>query len=150
MSDSATPWTIACQSPLSMGFSRQGYWSGLPCPPAGDLPDPGIKPSFPVSPALAGRFFTGEPPGKPLADVFCQASVSQIDGCFMAMSLGRVLSVAVIATGAAGKRGSQSLTLGVPRLLFSPSLLLPLSLSGDPPALSAASSLLSPSLGTSG
>ena len=37
-------WTIACQSPLSMGFSRQGYWSGLPCPSPGDLPDPGIKP----------------------------------------------------------------------------------------------------------
>ena len=48
MSDSATPWTIACQSPLSMGFSRQGYWSGLPCPPPGDLPNPGIEPGFPV------------------------------------------------------------------------------------------------------
>ena len=40
-----------------MGVSRQEYWSGLPCPPAGDLPDPGIKPAAPVSPALAGRFF---------------------------------------------------------------------------------------------
>ena len=40
----ATPWTVACQAPLSMGFSRQGYWSGLPCPSPGDLPDPGIKP----------------------------------------------------------------------------------------------------------
>ena len=39
-----TPWTVACQAPLSMGFSRQEYWSGLPCPPPGDLPDPGIKP----------------------------------------------------------------------------------------------------------
>ena len=38
------PWTIACQAPLSMGFSRQEYWSGLPCPPLGDLPDPGIEP----------------------------------------------------------------------------------------------------------
>ena len=38
-----TPWTAACQSPLSMGFSRQEYWSGLPCPPPGDLPDPGIE-----------------------------------------------------------------------------------------------------------
>ena len=61
-----------------------------------------------------------------------------------------VLCVAVIATVAAGKWGSQRLTLGVPRLLLSPSpLLLPLSLSSDPPALSAVSSLLSPSLGTS-
>ena len=46
--------TVACQSPLSIGFSRQGYWSGLPFPPPGDLPYPGIKP---VSPAFAGRFF---------------------------------------------------------------------------------------------
>ena len=50
-----TPWTVACQAPLFMGFSRQAYWSGLPCPPPGDLPDPGIEP---VSPALASRFFT--------------------------------------------------------------------------------------------
>ena len=40
----ATPWTVACQATQSMGFSRQEYWSGLPCPPPGDLPDPGIKP----------------------------------------------------------------------------------------------------------
>ena len=44
MPDSATPWTVACQAPLSMGFSRQEYWSGLPFPPSGYLPDPGIKP----------------------------------------------------------------------------------------------------------
>ena len=49
-----------------MGCSRQEHWSGLPFPPPGDLPDPGIKPSFPVSPALAGRFFTTAPPGKPM------------------------------------------------------------------------------------
>ena len=41
----ATLWTVACQAPLYMGFSRQEYWSGLPCPPSGDLPDTGIKPS---------------------------------------------------------------------------------------------------------
>ena len=58
-----TPWTLAHQVPLSMGFPRQEYWSGLPFPPPGDLPDPGIKPE---SPALAGGFFTTEPPGKPL------------------------------------------------------------------------------------
>ena len=58
----ATPWTIACQAPLSMGFSRQEYWSGLPCPPPRDLPDPGIKPA---SPALADRLFTTKPLGKP-------------------------------------------------------------------------------------
>ena len=53
----ATLWT-AFQAPLSMGFPRQEYWSGLPFPPPGDLPDPGIKPAFSVSLMLAGRFFT--------------------------------------------------------------------------------------------
>ena len=48
----ATSWTIACQAPLSMGFPREEYWSGLPLPLAGDLPVPGIEPSSPVSPAL--------------------------------------------------------------------------------------------------
>ena len=50
-----TLWTVAYQAPLSMGFPRQEYWSGLPCPPPGDLPDHGIKTE---SPALAGGFFT--------------------------------------------------------------------------------------------
>ena len=50
--------TMACWAPLSMGFSRQDYWSGLPCPPPGDLPDPGIEPTSLRSPALAGGFFT--------------------------------------------------------------------------------------------
>ena len=59
-----TLWTVDCQSPLSMGFSRQEYWSGLPFPSPGDLPNPGTEPVSPVSPALAGRFFTAEPPGK--------------------------------------------------------------------------------------
>ena len=53
----ATLWAIACQVPLSMGFPSQGYWSGLLFPSAGDLPDPGIEPSFPVSSALVGEFF---------------------------------------------------------------------------------------------
>ena len=50
--------TVAHQAPLSMGFSRQEYWSGLPCPPPGDLPDPGIQSMSLMSPALAGGFFT--------------------------------------------------------------------------------------------
>ena len=50
--------TVAHQPPLSMGFPRQGHWSGLPCPPPGDLPDPGIEPMFLVAPALAGKSFT--------------------------------------------------------------------------------------------
>ena len=56
-----TPWTVACQAPLSMGFSRQEYWSGLPCPPPGDLPNPGIKPGYPALPAGS---LLSEPPGK--------------------------------------------------------------------------------------
>ena len=61
-----TPWTVACQALLSMEFSRQEYWSGLLFPSPGDLPDPGTEPT---SPALADRFFTTEPPGKPGIDV---------------------------------------------------------------------------------
>ena len=58
MSDSVTLKTIACQAPLSMGFSRQEYWSGLPCPPSVDLPNAGIQLESLISPALASRFFT--------------------------------------------------------------------------------------------
>ena len=54
----ATLWTVAHQAPLSMGFSRQEHWSGLLCPPPGDLPDPGIEPTTLTSPPLVGRFFT--------------------------------------------------------------------------------------------
>ena len=57
-----TPWTSAHQAPLSVGFSRQEYWSGLPFPSPGDLPDPGIEPR---SPTLQVDALTSEPPGKP-------------------------------------------------------------------------------------
>ena len=57
-----TPWTVACQAPLSRGFSRQKYWSEVPFPFPGDLPYPGIKSE---SPELVGGFFTTEPHGKP-------------------------------------------------------------------------------------
>ena len=56
-----TPWTVACHAPLSMEFSRQENWSGLPCPPPGDLPDPGIKLAPLISPALADELFTTNP-----------------------------------------------------------------------------------------
>ena len=59
-----TPQTVACQVPLSMGFSRRGYWSGLPFPSPGDLPYPGIDPG---SPTLWADALTSEPPGKPLS-----------------------------------------------------------------------------------
>ena len=72
VSDSLWPTRmIALQALLSMGFPRQAYWSGLPRPSPGDLPDPGIERTSPASPALAGRFFTTAPPGKP-ADTSCQ------------------------------------------------------------------------------
>ena len=86
LSDSVTPWTVAHWAPLSVGFSRQEYWSGLPCPPPGDLPGPWIEPTSPVDLALQAdslqlwpslsfclhdwatftfNFFTAEPPWKP-------------------------------------------------------------------------------------
>ena len=67
-----TPRTVAHRDSLSMGFSRQKYWSGLPFPPPGDLPDLGIEPKSPASPALGGGFFTTETLGKPQqSDLLC-------------------------------------------------------------------------------
>ena len=76
---SATPWTVAYQAPPSMGFSRQEYWSGVPFPSPGDLPDPGIEPG---SPTFQADTLTSESPGKPephlkLADF----SVTRYMGC---------------------------------------------------------------------
>ena len=68
-----TPWTVAHYAPLSMGFSREEYWSGLPFPSPGTLPDPGMEP---VSPALADKFCTTEPPVKSIY-MYIYASVSQ-------------------------------------------------------------------------
>ena len=62
----ATPWTVAHQAPLSVEFSKQENWSGLPFPPPVDLTDPGVEPASLASPALAGDFFTTVAPGKPL------------------------------------------------------------------------------------
>ena len=74
VSDSATPGTVARQAPLSMEFSRQEYWSGLPCPPPGDLPNPGIKP---MSPALQVDSLPSKPPGKPYVAINI---LNQIEG----------------------------------------------------------------------
>ena len=63
-----TPWTVAHQAPLFTEFPRQEHWSGLPFPSPGDLPDPRIELA---SPALAGGYFTAEPPGKPLLFTYC-------------------------------------------------------------------------------
>ena len=78
----ATPWTIAHQAPLSMGFSRQEYWSGLPCPPPGDLPNPGIKPR---SPALQADSLPSESPGKPKNTGM--GSLSLLQGIFLTQEL---------------------------------------------------------------
>ena len=72
----ATPWTVAYQAPLSMGFSRQEYWNGLPFPSPGDLPNPGIEPR---SPTLQADTLPSEPPGKLICSVHhvkCQAGWS--------------------------------------------------------------------------
>ena len=66
----ATPWTVAHQTLLSMEFSRQEYWSGLPFPTPGDLPNPGKEPMSSVSPTLSGRFYTTAPPRKPVASSY--------------------------------------------------------------------------------
>ena len=68
----ATLWTVARQASLSMGFLSQEHWSGLPCPSQGNLADPGFEPA---SPALAGRFFTTEPQGKPTLQNRSQRSI---------------------------------------------------------------------------
>ena len=62
VSDSVASWTVTCQVPLSMEFSRQEYWHGMLFPTPGDLPDPALEPTAPAS---AGGFFITEPPGKP-------------------------------------------------------------------------------------
>ena len=66
-----TPWTVARQAPLSKGFSREEYWSGLPFPSSRDLPDPGIKPR---SPELQVDSLPSEPPEKPLKDIYKPAN----------------------------------------------------------------------------
>ena len=71
-------WTVAHQPPLSMGFSRQEYWSGLPCPPPGNLRNPGIKPLSLMSPELAGGFFTISTTWEAL-DQSIQVQMSHVD-----------------------------------------------------------------------
>ena len=78
MSISAFPWTIACQAPLSVEFSRQKYWSGLPFHSPGDYPDSGIKAVLLAFPALAGAFFTTVPPEKPLNSEISRSIVLQL------------------------------------------------------------------------
>ena len=72
----AAPWTVTLQAPLSIGFSRQEYWSGLLCPSPGDIPDPGIEP---VSPALQVDSLPLSPQGSPRLYMICVLSLAQAD-----------------------------------------------------------------------
>ena len=72
----AMVWTVALQAPLSMGFFRQEYWSGLPFPPLGDLPDPGIEPATPVFPAFQVDSLPTEPSRKPSEDTHPKSTTS--------------------------------------------------------------------------
>ena len=92
-----TPRTLALQAALSMGFSRQEYWSGLSFPLPGDLPTPGIKSMSPVSPALAGRLFTTEPPGKPFVGWVLHVKVCIM--CIISFNPHKTFSVVGIITG---------------------------------------------------
>ena len=100
---SVIPWSVACQAPLFMGFFRQEYWSGLPFPSTGDIPDSGIKPMSLVPPASAGRFFTTEPLEKPpnglshlqvqvvILQGWCSKAPRSEPGTQLRSSLGRTL-----------------------------------------------------------
>ena len=85
-----TPWTIPHEAPVSLRFSRQEHWSGLPCPPPGNLPDPGIEPASLTSPALAGRFLLASRASKAVhmgsGQVICfflnWGPVSGVSGCW--------------------------------------------------------------------
>ena len=81
-----TLWTVTRHAPLSMGLSGKEYWSGLPFPPPGDLPDLGIVPVSPVPPAFVGRFFTTEPPGK-LWEIIIIAFISVSFDCCISLPL---------------------------------------------------------------
>ena len=83
----ATPWPVDHQAPLSMGFSWQEYWSGLPFPPPGDLSDPGIKPMSLVAPALAGRFFITDAAWDQFWWMACLANRMSIRGLLMKVLL---------------------------------------------------------------
>ena len=84
----ATPWTVAHQAPLTMGFSRQEHWSGLPCPPPGDLPDPGMEAG---SPALQRDSLSSEPPGKSYIHKFPTNIGWQVGSCLHSTLLRRQL-----------------------------------------------------------
>ena len=96
--------SAALQAPLSMGFSRQEYWSGLPCPPPGDLPNPGIQPKSLTSPALGGRFFTTSTTWEPLVrgDKYINTYVAPalLQGAVRVSWAGSLWQMSIILAGA--------------------------------------------------
>ena len=92
----ATPWTVAHQAPLSMGFSRQEYWSRLPFPPPGDLPNPGAEPTSPVSPALQVGSLPTVPPGKSTKEDI-QMAKKHIERCSIYFVI-RELQIKIVIT----------------------------------------------------
>ena len=99
-----SPRPVACQTPLSMGFPRQEYRSRLPFPAAGDLPNPGIKPTSPV---LAGRCFTTEPPGKPHIP-WCTVQTPHITKVSISPTFLRVVWTDFISSGSSSPYRTQS------------------------------------------
>ena len=93
VSDSAVPWSVAHQAPLSMEFSRQEYWSGLPCPPPRDLPDPGIKS---VSSALSGRCFITDAAAAAKSLQSCLTLCSSIDSSPPSSSVPGILQARIL------------------------------------------------------
>ena len=118
-----TPWTIARQAPLSMGSSRQEYWSGLPCPPPGDLLNPGIEPASPTSPVLTGGFFYHSISWEALILLSVQFSpVAQL--CPTLCRQGNIGGPLGSATHSGSPRGSLDTSLGLGGQLFCKAALL--------------------------
>ena len=107
----ATPQTAACQAPLSMGFSRQEYWSGLSLTPPEDLPNPETEPMSSASLALAGRFFTTKPRGKPSKNWFINA----LQVCLGSWLCARLLAILAF-TAQLGKRDAEHAIVCVRRI----------------------------------
>ena len=112
----ATPWTVAYQAPQSMEFSRQEYWSGLPFPSPGDLPNPGIEPG---SPALQADALPSEPPGKPQALGIWKEGGERAARRAPRATAPMSTSTASLPAAARGPRRCWPVTLGGPALRWS-------------------------------
>ena len=107
------PWTEACQLPLSMEFSREEYWSGLPFPTAGDIPDPGIKPVSLVPSSLTGRFLTTRSTWEDPEKVKKQKTPYLMTGCTVWLESRDGLLRATFSQGLNGFSSAHHLTIGI-------------------------------------